>query len=75
MDAQTLNAEGTHEKFLYLNTGTWTKHTISLVEAAQTGKAFSDGSLSAKTGIVRCAGSGENLSIKYFEDWHDALIA
>jgi UDP-2,3-diacylglucosamine pyrophosphatase LpxH len=76
MDAQTLNAEGTHEKFLYLNTGTWTKtYDIPWWKLPKLEKLLATDLYQQKTGIVRCAGSGENLSIKYFEDWHDALIA
>lgn len=74
MNAQTLETEGGHEKFVYCNTGTWTStYNISWWRLPQFEKLLQQELYQSSSGVVRCAGSGDNLSIKYFPHWHEAL--
>ena len=74
LNALSLDVEGGQKKFLYFNTGTWTKtHNISWWSLPRFDKLLQPELYQSSSGVVRCAGSWDNLSIKYFPYWHEAI--
>ncbi|GAK58443.1 hypothetical protein U27_05417 [Candidatus Vecturithrix granuli] len=74
MDAQLLEVEGTHEQFLYYNTGTWTRtYDIPWWKLPKLEKLLEPDLYQPMSGVIRCVGSWDNLSIKYVDHWNEAL--
>ena len=74
IDGKKLHVEGNTKKFLYFNTGTWTKSydipwwKLPRLEALHEPKLYAPNS-----SVVRCIGAGNNLVVKYFDSWKEAV--
>lgn len=73
-DTKELHVEGKDRTFLYFNTGTWTKsYDIPWWKLPRLEKLDDPKLYVPSSGVVRCTGAGDNLDIKYFKNWDDAV--
>jgi len=74
IDDKKLNVEGNKKKFLYFNTGTWTKsYDIPWWKMPRL-KALYDPKLYApNSNVVTCIDAGDNLVVKYFASWEETV--
>jgi hypothetical protein len=74
IDRKQLHVEGNKKEFLYYNTGTWTKSydipwwKLPRLEALHDPKLYAPNS-----SVIRCIGAGDNLVVKYFDSWKEAV--
>jgi UDP-2,3-diacylglucosamine pyrophosphatase LpxH len=74
IDAKKLKVEDGRKKFLYFNTGTWTKtYDIPWWKLPRLDELDDPALFMSSSGVVRCTGAGESLKVKYFDSWKDAV--
>jgi hypothetical protein len=74
MEAKTLKLDDRDGQIQYLNSGTWTKtYDIPWWQLPRVAKLENPALFTPSSGVVRCIGTSDNLEVRYFDSWQQAL--